>query len=160
MCFINGSYSKSRGGGVRRGWGRRGLEKLPIAGQTGSLPVIYANDYRSLAVLGRGLVARISAELDPLSFPVRSSLSCALGNTEMSPGHPLLIPSSHHTLSPILPEQSKSLVYSTLSLVKLSRLSLLCACAVHCARLTCFSWLQCSSLYLYRLAHLLKKPCL
>lgn len=118
VWFINGSYSKSRGGGVGRGWGQPGLEKLRIAGQTGSIPVACANVYRSLALLGCSSVAKVSAELGLLGVPVRSSLACTLGNTEIptcSPGHPLV--TSHTSL--ILPGQSKSLVSSTLSLVKL-----------------------------------------
>jgi len=39
MWFIIGSYSKSSGGGVRRGWGQRGLENRSIAALTAtSLP--------------------------------------------------------------------------------------------------------------------------
>ena len=122
VCFINGSYSKSRGGGVRRGWGRLGLENRRISAQTGSLPVTHANDYRSLAVLGRSLVASIPNRLDLLSFPVRSSLACTLGNTEipwLSPGYPDDPDDQLNPCISILPEQSKSLVSSTLSLVKL-----------------------------------------
>ena len=59
VWFIIGSYSKSRGGGVRRGWGRRGLEKLPIAAQTGLIPAVCANVYSDLPVLGCSPVARI-----------------------------------------------------------------------------------------------------
>ena len=101
-----------------------GLEKLRIAGQTGSIPVTHANDYRSLALLGRSLVAKVSAELGLLGVPVRSSLSCTLGNTEipwlslptLSPDDP---DDQLNPCSSILPEQSKSLVSSIPSLVKL-----------------------------------------
>ena len=44
------------------GWGQA-LRKRHNA-ETGLLPVTYANDYRRLAVLGRGLVASIPTRLD------------------------------------------------------------------------------------------------
>jgi len=69
VCFIIGSYSKSRARPARRGWGRLGLENRAIAAQTGWLPVTCANDYRSLAVLGRGLVARIRLGANWSIFP-------------------------------------------------------------------------------------------
>ena len=64
VCFINGSYSKSRARPARRGWGRLGLENRAIAAQTGLLPVTYANDYRRLAAVGRGLVASVLTWLE------------------------------------------------------------------------------------------------
>ena len=81
--FISGLIAKVAAAASGGGWGQPGLEKQRFAGQTGSLPVTYANVYRRLAVLGRGSVARISAELDLPSLPVRSSLTCVLGNTEI-----------------------------------------------------------------------------
>ena len=83
VCFIYGSYSKSRGGGVRRGWGRRGLEKRRTSAQTGSIPALCANDYRSLAVLGCSSVASIPTWLELIYHSARSSITCALGNTEI-----------------------------------------------------------------------------
>ena len=85
------------------GWGQA-LRKRHNA-ETGLLPVTYANDYRRLAALGRGLVASVLAGLDLSWLSARSSLTYALGNTEistLSPAHPLV--TSHTSL--ILPGQS------------------------------------------------------
>ena len=63
--------------------GSAGPRKAAVRRANGVITRYLRHVYRRLAVLGRGSVARISAELDLPSLPVRSSLTCVLGNTEI-----------------------------------------------------------------------------